>query len=198
MALHYAKCCHPLPGEPIVGIISTGRGVKIHKNTCQNLSQFQDHPEKWIDVEWGGISDYEASVFDVILRVVVENRSGALAVVSAATSRLKANIDNLKVILPAYNLVVGLNVTKPYTSSDTPVYGRPDSGNDFKVAGPFVSGRLFKATNVLLRGNVKYSINEDFIPFKINNPFGVFERKYYNIENTKLCGDTVYVNIDVK
>jgi GTP pyrophosphokinase len=97
MALHYAKCCHPLPGEPIVGIISTGRGVKIHKNTCQNLSQFQDHPEKWIDVEWGGISDYESAVFDVILRVVVENRSGALAVVSAATSRLKANIDNLKV-----------------------------------------------------------------------------------------------------
>lgn len=97
MAAHYAKCCHPLPGEPIVGIISTGRGVKIHKNNCQNLVQFQDYPEKWIDVEWGGISDYESSVFDVVLRVVVENRSGALAVVSAATSRLKANIDNLKV-----------------------------------------------------------------------------------------------------
>lgn len=97
MALHYAKCCHPLPGEPIVGIISTGRGVKIHKNTCQNLAQFQENPEKWIDVEWGGISDYELSVFDVVLRVVVENRSGALAVVSAATSCLKANIDNLKV-----------------------------------------------------------------------------------------------------
>lgn len=97
MALHYAKCCHPLPGEPIVGIISTGRGVKIHKNNCPNLSQFEDHPEKWVDVEWGGISDYESSVFDVLLRVVVENRSGALAVVSAATSRLKANIDNLKV-----------------------------------------------------------------------------------------------------
>lgn len=97
MALHYAKCCHPLPGEPIAGIISTGRGVKIHKSTCQNLTQFQDHPEKWIDVEWGAISDYEAAVFDVLLRVVVENRSGALAVVSAATSRLKANIDNLKV-----------------------------------------------------------------------------------------------------
>lgn len=97
MALHYAKCCHPIPGEPIVGIISTGRGVKIHKGNCQNLVQFQEHPEKWIDVEWGGISDYESSVFDVVLRVVVENRSGALAVVSAATSRLKANIDNLKV-----------------------------------------------------------------------------------------------------
>jgi GTP diphosphokinase / guanosine-3',5'-bis(diphosphate) 3'-diphosphatase len=97
MALHYAKCCHPLPGEPIVGIISTGRGVKIHKNTCPNLSQFAEQPEKWIDVEWGGISDYEHSIFDVLLRVVVENRSGALAVVSAATSRLKANIDNLKV-----------------------------------------------------------------------------------------------------
>lgn len=97
MALHYAKCCHPLPGEPIVGIISTGRGVKIHKSSCPNLAQFQDQPEKWIDVEWGGISDYERSLFDVLLRVVVENRSGALAVVSAATSRLKANIDNLKV-----------------------------------------------------------------------------------------------------
>lgn len=97
MALHYAKCCHPLPGEPIVGIISTGRGVKIHRNNCQNLNQLKDSPEKWIDVEWGGISDYETSIFDVLLRVVIENRSGALAVVSAATSRLKANIDNLKV-----------------------------------------------------------------------------------------------------
>ncbi len=97
MALHYAKCCHPLPGESITGIISTGRGVKIHKTSCTNLSQFKDQPEKWVAVEWGAISDYEASVFDVMLRVMVENRSGALASVSAATSRLKANIDNLKV-----------------------------------------------------------------------------------------------------
>ena len=110
---------------------------------------------------------------------------------------LKA-IDNLKVILPAYNLVVGLNVSKAYTSSDTLFYGKPVIANDFKLAGPFSTGRLFKSTNILFLNTLSYSDNEQFVSYRINNPFGAFNRKMFIIENSKLCGDTVYVNIDVK
>ena len=108
------------------------------------------------------------------------------------------DLTNLKVILPAYNLVVKLNVIKPYTINDTLVYGKPNSGSDFKIAGPFVNGRLFKAENVLLTNTLKYSLNEYFVPYKINDPFGTFNRQAYSIENSKLCGDTIFVNIDVR
>ncbi len=52
MAVHFAGCCHPLPGEPIVGIIATGKGVTIHTKTCQTLEQFAATPERFIDVDW--------------------------------------------------------------------------------------------------------------------------------------------------
>ena len=52
MAFHYAHCCHPLPGEKIVGITSTGKGVTIHTIDCETLEGFQAMPERWLDVSW--------------------------------------------------------------------------------------------------------------------------------------------------
>ena len=53
MAVHYAGCCHPLPGDRIVGIVMSGRGVTIHAIDCDHLEQFSDQPERWLDLSWG-------------------------------------------------------------------------------------------------------------------------------------------------
>ena len=52
MAVHYARCCHPLPGDTIIGIVTTGKGVTIHTTDCETLESFARTPERWIDVGW--------------------------------------------------------------------------------------------------------------------------------------------------
>ena len=52
MAIHYAGCCHPVPGDPIVGVVATGKGVTIHTRDCPTLESFAATPERFIDVEW--------------------------------------------------------------------------------------------------------------------------------------------------
>src|ERR1035437_78645 len=52
MALHFARCCHPLPGDRIVGIVMTGKGVTIHTIDCETLEAFADTPERWLDIAW--------------------------------------------------------------------------------------------------------------------------------------------------
>ena len=56
MNVHYAGCCRPLPGDRIVGIVSTGKGVTVHTSGCQTLESFAATPERFLDIEW----DYEA------------------------------------------------------------------------------------------------------------------------------------------
>ena len=55
MAVHFAGCCHPLPGDRIVGIVTTGKGVTIHTIDCETLESFADTPERWIDVGWEAV-----------------------------------------------------------------------------------------------------------------------------------------------
>src|SRR5471030_629687 len=57
MAVHFARCCHPLPGDRIVGIITTGKGVTIHTIDCATLESFNETPERWIDVGWDSVGD---------------------------------------------------------------------------------------------------------------------------------------------
>ena len=55
MAVHFAGCCHPLPGDRIVGIVTTGKGVTIHTIDCETLESFADAPERWLDVAWDSV-----------------------------------------------------------------------------------------------------------------------------------------------
>lgn len=96
MAIHYAGCCHPLPGDRIVGIVITGRGVTIHTSDCETLEKFEDEPERWLDVAWdekGATNDRHTGRLTVILL----NKSGALAALSTIISQQGANILNLKI-----------------------------------------------------------------------------------------------------
>jgi len=96
MAVHYAGCCHPLPGDRIVGIIMSGRGVTIHTNDCDMLKNFNNEPERWIDIAW---ADEKETVFHVgRLYVILDNQQGALASLTTTISKNYGNIVNLKVV----------------------------------------------------------------------------------------------------
>jgi GTP pyrophosphokinase len=96
MAMHFARCCHPLPGDRIVGIVTTGRGVTIHTIDCDTLENFADTPERWIDVSWDeGPNSPEAHVGR--LEMTFENVQGALATMSTVIAKNGGNIVNLKI-----------------------------------------------------------------------------------------------------
>ena len=95
MAVHYAHCCHPLPGERIVGIVTTGKGVTIHTIDCETLETFQDSPERWIDLAWN--VDGQEDMHTGRLRVVVANEPGSLGSLSTIIGKSQGNISNLKI-----------------------------------------------------------------------------------------------------
>jgi len=96
MAFHYAHCCHPLPGERIVGIATTGKGVTIHTTDCETLEGFQSMPERWLDVSW----DIDSSSSKQIgrLGVVLENEPGSLGSLTSTIGKNSGNIINLKIV----------------------------------------------------------------------------------------------------
>jgi len=89
----YAKCCRPIPGDKILGFVTSGRGIVIHTESCKNIADYKSMPEKWIDVEW---EDNVTGDFAVELRAIVINQRGVLATVAAAISDMDANIENVE------------------------------------------------------------------------------------------------------
>ncbi len=96
MAMHIARCCHPLPGDRIVGIVTTGKGVTIHTIDCDTLETFADTPERWLDVSWGDAADDTDSLNGRLI-ITIENRPGALGNISTVIARNSGNISNLKI-----------------------------------------------------------------------------------------------------
>ena len=95
MVVSYAKCCYPLPGDAVMGYLTAGRGVVIHRNTCGNLSNFRKQPEKWIAVSWEGKIDRE---FHCLIQCETRNRTGVLAEVAATIADSRSNIEQVEVI----------------------------------------------------------------------------------------------------
>jgi GTP pyrophosphokinase len=95
MALHFAGCCHPLPGDRIVGIVTTGKGVTIHTIDCDTLENFADTPERWLDVAW---SNSEGEAIHVgRLNVMIANEPGNLGSLTTVIGKQGGNITNLKI-----------------------------------------------------------------------------------------------------
>ena len=95
MALHFAGCCHPLPGDRIVGIVTTGKGVTIHTIDCDTLETFNDEPERWIDVAWS--SDEADSIHVGRINVTIANEPGNLGSLTTTIGKQGGNISNLKI-----------------------------------------------------------------------------------------------------
>lgn len=96
MAVHFARCCHPLPGDSIVGIVSTGRGVTIHREDCETLESFRNAPERWVDVGWGeGYVEGEGMLGR--LSVIVTNQPNSFGSLATIIGKSNGNIQDLKI-----------------------------------------------------------------------------------------------------
>jgi len=98
MAVHFAGCCHPLPGDRIVGIVTTGKGVTIHTIDCERLEEYAETPERWIDVSWERDGDPATSVAHVgRVHMTIINEPGSLGSLSTMIAKNQGNISNLKI-----------------------------------------------------------------------------------------------------
>ncbi|MCQ4164745.1 RelA/SpoT family protein [Tahibacter harae] len=91
--LTFANCCHPLPGDEIMGFMSAGKGVVVHRLECPNVPEFRKSPERCIAMEWDRdvSGDYKCE-----LRVDIQNKPGVLASVAAAIAESNSNIENVE------------------------------------------------------------------------------------------------------
>ena len=91
--LSFANCCHPIPGDDIMGFLSAGKGIVVHRLECPNVTEYRKSPERWVPIAWDRAvqGDYKAG-----LRVEVENKPGVLAQVAAAIAEAESNIDNVE------------------------------------------------------------------------------------------------------
>jgi GTP pyrophosphokinase len=97
MVVHYAGCCHPLPGDRIVGIVTTGKGVTIHTKGCQTLESFAATPERFIDVGWEG-DGQTGGVHTGRISVIAAHEDGTLASVTNAIAKHEGSVTNLKIV----------------------------------------------------------------------------------------------------
>lgn len=111
MAVHYAGCCHPLPGDRIVGIVTTGKGVTIHTIDCETLATFVETPERWLDVAWDEGSPAGAHLGRI--NVTLDNEPGSLGSLTTVIGRGGGNITNLKITnrsLDFFEILVDIEV----------------------------------------------------------------------------------------
>ncbi|RFF27306.1 MULTISPECIES: bifunctional (p)ppGpp synthetase/guanosine-3',5'-bis(diphosphate) 3'-pyrophosphohydrolase [unclassified Wenzhouxiangella] len=93
-AIEFANCCHPVPGDPIMGYLSPGKGLVIHRQRCPNVPELRkDHAERCLEVDWAPVMH---GYFSVRLKIVTINGPGVLASVSATLSEVGANIERVE------------------------------------------------------------------------------------------------------
>jgi GTP pyrophosphokinase len=92
MAVQFAKCCRPIPGDPIVGVIKSGQGLIVHTHDCPSLRKGRGGMDKWLDVTW---DKNITRPFEVSIKLIVANQRGVLATVAAAIAEAESNIENV-------------------------------------------------------------------------------------------------------
>ena len=94
LIISYARCCHPIPGDAIMGYLSTGRGIVVHRTVCGNLSEFRKQPDKWIAVNWEEAIERE---FSAEITTEILNKPGALAEIAARIGDSESNIEQVSI-----------------------------------------------------------------------------------------------------
>ncbi len=95
MVITLAKCCHPIPGDHIIGFFNPGKGIVIHHHECRNSKGVRNQQSSWIEVEWG---QEISGDFSVELRIELLNQRGTLATITSTISSLDANIENVTIV----------------------------------------------------------------------------------------------------
>ncbi len=89
----FGACCHPIPGDAIMGYVSAGKGVVVHRTTCRNVRELRKHPDRCLEVRWAAITH---SLFPVALRVISQNVPGSLANISGSINEAGSNIEKVE------------------------------------------------------------------------------------------------------
>lgn len=92
ITVQFAKCCHPIPGDAIVGLIKKDHGLVVHTHDCAAIASSKRHPENYLDVTWG--KDITRT-FEVKIKIVAENKHGVLARIAAAIAKTESNINDV-------------------------------------------------------------------------------------------------------
>lgn len=95
LVVSYAKCCKPIPGDPIIGHISAGRGIVIHMDSCKNMAELRGKPEELMSVRWDPHVNQD---FSVELRVELEHEKGIIAVLASTITNVDANIERINMV----------------------------------------------------------------------------------------------------
>ena len=93
MAIGFAHCCFPIPGDSVTGVLTSSKGLVMHRSTCSNLEHIKEKNSQWMDIDWK--SD-ESEVFEVAINCLMENRSGRLAAIANTIANLGVNIENIE------------------------------------------------------------------------------------------------------
>jgi len=93
MAINFAHCCYPIPGDDVTGVLTTAKGLVMHRSNCANLSHIKEKNAQWMEIDWR--SD-ESELFEVSISCLVENRSGTLATIANILANLGVNIENIE------------------------------------------------------------------------------------------------------
>jgi len=93
LAIQFAPCCRPIPGDPIIAQIRKGQGLPVHSHECPAIHLFHFDPEKWVDVQWDAAPE---RLFDVNVRATAANQRGVLARLAAEISEADSNIDHIE------------------------------------------------------------------------------------------------------
>ena len=119
----FAKCCNPLPGDRIVGFVTRGFGVSIHKADCPNVIASrgnEDNLARWIRAEWEQTESMQSSMYEAMIQIVAEDQIGVLAAISMALADMKVSISQINTQAlkdgTAINIVVGCRNVSHYDS----------------------------------------------------------------------------------
>lgn len=95
MSVHYAKCCSPVPGDEIIGFVTRGRGITIHRTDCQNIMSIPDvEKNRLIDISWD--VDNTKQNYLVTINIYAKNRKGLIVDISRLLTESNIDIDNLE------------------------------------------------------------------------------------------------------
>jgi len=92
-AVGFAACCHPVPGDNIMGYLSAGKGIVVHRDNCRNVREFRKHPDHCLDVIWAPI---RRGMFKVALHILAKNVPGVLANISTSIGEAGSNIEKIE------------------------------------------------------------------------------------------------------
>ncbi|MGR8929306.1 MAG: RelA/SpoT family protein, partial [Gammaproteobacteria bacterium] len=95
MVVSLAKCCHPIPGDPIIGFFNPGKGIVVHHHECRNSNEVRKKQTSWLDVEW---SPEASGEFPAEIRIELLNQRGSLATIASTISFMDSNIENITVV----------------------------------------------------------------------------------------------------